>query len=69
LITNVPARSSIIFHWGNTFLDTSGCVLVGNRVGVLLGKRGVLGSKETFRNMMTKLSDVDEFELEVRGKE
>jgi len=31
-ITNVPERTGILFHAGNTDKDTLGCVLVGNGV-------------------------------------
>jgi len=30
-ITNVPNRTAILFHAGNTIKDTHGCVLVGSK--------------------------------------
>lgn len=43
-ITNVPNRSEIIFHVGNTVDDTRGCILLGTYLGQLNQKPAVLGS-------------------------
>lgn len=40
-ITNVPGRTNILFHAGNTVDDTHGCILVGRQftpVGLILSK-------------------------------
>ena len=34
-VTDVPGRSRILFHIGNTEEDTAGCILLGERLGVL----------------------------------
>jgi len=43
-ITNVPGRTGILFHAGNTDLDTLGCVLVGMgvRQGTLIESGGAI---------------------------
>ena len=30
-VLNVPDREGILFHWGNTERDTTGCILLGTR--------------------------------------
>lgn len=62
-ICDVPGRDHILFHWGNTEADTQGCVLVGQQVGGLGGRRAVLNSKAAFRGMFNLLHAVDSFPL------
>ena len=66
-IVDVPGRSRILIHVGNTETDTRGCPLVGKRVGVLAGKIAVLQSKAAHDEMMRELEGFDEFELTVRN--
>ena len=62
-VQNVPGRSSILFHAGNTYADTQGCILVGNQVGHLNGYRAVLESRHAFENLMQELFDCLTFSL------
>jgi len=58
-VQNVPGRSAILFHWGNTEKDTLGCILLGNRTGQLSGQPAILDSKhcfEKFRSIVGKNS-------------
>ena len=58
-VTNVPNRSSILFHWGNTEKDTLGCILLGNKLGKIGNEPAVLESKkcfERFRSLIGKNS-------------
>ena len=55
-IVDVPGRSHILFHKGNTAEDTYGCVLVGKEVGWIDGKRAILSSRKAFDRMMFTLA-------------
>ncbi len=64
-ITEVPGRTHILFHPGNTAGDTRGCVLLGQSFGFLDGRRAVLRSKHAFQRFLEHTRDVDEFRLEI----
>lgn len=61
-VLNVPHRSAILFHAGNTDKDTSGCILVG------LGMRG--GNLTNSRNaidVMRQTIGPKGFDLQIRN--
>ncbi len=63
-ILDVPERTAILLHWGNTEKDTLGCIILGEKLGNLNGEPAVLGSKvcyERFRELIGKES----FDLEI----
>jgi len=72
-VMDVPGRTRILFHPGNTEEDTEGCILVGLSLGVLAvtdedsGQRrkklAVLSSRRAFDAFMSKMVGVDEAEL------
>lgn len=62
-IINVPGRTDILFHAGNTSNDTAGCLLTGRRLGYLKDKRAVLESRFAFKEFMKRLDDVKEFKI------
>ncbi len=62
-IENVPERSEILFHAGNTAEDTHGCVLVGMQYGKLDGNPAVLASRSAFNQFMDKMAGVIEADL------
>jgi hypothetical protein len=45
-LQEVPGRSLILIHTGNTAKDIEGCILVGKRTGHLNGLEAVLSSKD-----------------------
>ena len=65
-VLNVPGRSGILFHSGNTSEHTKGCILPGIDVGHLKGKRAVLSSKIAMGELCDALWDDGEFELEIK---
>lgn len=51
-ITNVPNRSLILIHKGNTMHNVEGCVAVGAHLGSLEGTWAVLNSANAFTMVM-----------------
>jgi hypothetical protein len=60
-ITDVPERTHILFHKGNTMDHTKGCVLVGQRFGSLGERTAVLLSRDGFGALMERLNNTGEF--------
>jgi hypothetical protein len=54
-ITNVPNRTEILIHNGNTIKDTLGCILVGDSFGELDGISCVLNSDATLNKLRAEL--------------
>ena len=53
IISDVPNRDLILFHWGNYFRDTKGCILLGDGFTNLDGDGilDILSSKNAIRNL------------------
>ena len=66
-ITGVSGHSDILFHTGNTELDSEGCVLLGLTFGVIAGERGVLQSRSAFVLFLSRHANLKEFMLTVKG--
>jgi hypothetical protein len=76
-VTNVPGRSRILIHAGNSEEDTQGCILVGLSRGPILvqdedhpdkpwvRKIGVLDSRLAFRRFMVQMAAVETAELTI----
>lgn len=62
-ILDVPERSNILFHAGNTASDTEGCILLGQRYGTLAGKQAILNSSKAFEQFLKIMNGIDEADL------
>lgn len=54
-VKDVPGYEYILIHWGNTVKDTAGCLLLGNRLGVVSGQIAVLNSQNTYQEFYKKV--------------
>jgi hypothetical protein len=64
-VTNVPARSNILFHSGNTHRDTLGCILIGTVFGKIDKDPAVLNSKAAFARFMQMMGGKTEAQLSI----
>ena len=70
-VMNVPGRSAIKIHPGNTDDDTLGCILIGEKFGLLKNvksDRAILNSGNTFLRFMAVMSDYDRLHLTITEK-
>lgn len=54
-LLDVPNFQFILIHWGNTDLDSDGCLIVGSKIGIIKGREGVLNSRVYYRNFYEKV--------------
>lgn len=70
-ITGVAGHTGILFHPGNTELDSEGCECLGMTFGELVVKGkpmdAVLDSRTAFNLFMNLQEGCDQFELTVKG--
>lgn len=64
-VLDVPERSEILIHVGNTIEDTSGCILVGQRYGTIDNKPAILGSRVALNKLLQFLTGLGEVDLVV----
>ena len=62
-VIDVPERSQILFHAGNTHKDTHGCILLGLQYGKLDKETAILASKSAFTKFMELMNGVTEAQL------
>lgn len=62
-LIDVPNRSRILFHKGNTEDDSRGCILLGKTLDVLNGKIAVAHSGTAFSEFMEWAEGKDYFKL------
>lgn len=65
-VEDVPGRSDILIHAGNTHNDTHGCILLGLMFGTLGTTAAILSSKAAMDSFLTALKDVDETTLTIK---
>lgn len=51
IVNDVPGRSAILIHWGNTEANTAGCILLGKGFADFSGKIGITDSVATYAHM------------------
>ena len=64
-ITNVPGRTHVLFHKGNTTDDTQGCILVAEEFAGTNATPMIASSKRGYDELMAKLVGYDAFDLEI----
>jgi len=65
-LQDVPERTNIRIHAGNTVDDTLGCILIAEKPGKLRERRAILNSGTTFDTWMRMMHDLDEFTLTIK---
>jgi hypothetical protein len=64
-VADVPGRSAVLLHPGNTRDDTRGCILLGTAWGRVPAGRGVTASRAAFKDFMDRLAGHDAFRLTI----
>ncbi len=64
-LQNVPGRSHIYLHYGNSTKDTEGCILLGLKRTMLGGMPLVTNSREAFAEFMNAMSGCANITLEI----
>ena len=64
-VMNVPDRSLIKIHVGNSIDDVVGCIAPGKALGYLEGKWGVKSSKKAFKEFMEAMNGVEKSTIHI----
>jgi len=62
VVENVPGRSKILFHAGNTIKDTDGCILLGTYAK----DKRIISSRTALNRFLAHTKDVDTFHLIIK---
>lgn len=66
-VTQVPNRTNILFHRGNLFENSRGCILVGTGYGKINNQWGITDSGAGFSNFYKYLMGENEFKLVIKA--
>lgn len=64
-IIDVPGRSEILLHAGNSSRDTRGCVLLGHWYSYLNILPAVMDSRKAFDEFLERVKDADSADLDI----
>jgi hypothetical protein len=64
----VPGHDRVLFHKGNTEMDSIACVAVAESFAVMNGVTAVQDSKHGFEELMERAAGLDSFMLRVTGR-
>ena len=67
-VRNVPGRTNILIHGGNTEVDTHGCILLGSGFGVLGGVPAIMASQLALSGFMAKMAGFPRFNLAIEDQ-
>ncbi len=67
-VMNVPNRTGILFHTGNLMEHSAGCILIGETFDLYKGNPAILSSKKGFDEFMSKLENMQDFQLLIQNK-
>ncbi len=65
-VCDVPGRSGILFHAGNTAKDTRGCILLGVGLNLSGGNAYLEASRAAMTTFRQMLEGIDTFTLEIK---
>ena len=64
-LVEVPGRTDILFHYGNTQKKTLGCILVGKQYGQISCKQAILHSRNALNSILFKLENEEKITLKI----
>lgn len=64
-VADVEGRSHVVFHEGNTQIDTHGCILLGKNFGMLHGAYAIMSSVPTREQFMTQMRGLNELIINI----